>query len=105
MLRRDIRYQAAILRDHDVLLLRCVLEDGTMFWLPPGGGREEGETAEGCVCREVFEETSLTVEVERFLFAAPALPGDVYHFMHSYLCRVLVGTATPCVDLEFDTTD
>src|SRR5437899_814494 len=105
MLRRDIRYQAAIIRDHRVLLLRCVDPDGTTFWVSPGGGREGEETAEGCVCREVFEETSLTVEVEQFLFAVPALPGDMYDFMHTYQCRVHEGTARPGIEPEVDTAE
>jgi 8-oxo-dGTP pyrophosphatase MutT (NUDIX family) len=32
------------------------------FWDLPGGGAEEGESAEQCVIREVYEETGLTVE-------------------------------------------
>src|SRR5712692_8274517 len=97
MVRRDIRYQAAIIHDHHVLLLRAVERDSSTFWLPPGGGREAEETAEACVCREVFEETSLTVEVERFLFAVPVLPGGMYDFVHTYLCQVQSGTVRPGV--------
>ena len=82
MLRRDIRYQAAILRDDHVLLLHIVEPDGTTFWVAPGGGREAEETAEH-VCREILEETSLTVEVEQFLFAEPEVPRETYDFRHT----------------------
>jgi 8-oxo-dGTP pyrophosphatase MutT (NUDIX family) len=105
MVRRDIRYQAAILHDHHILLLRVVERDGTTFWLPPGGGREGEETAESCVCREVFEETSLVVAVERLLFAAPDIPGGCYDFTHTYLCQVKSGTAEPGVEPETDTAE
>jgi 8-oxo-dGTP diphosphatase len=104
MTRRDIRYQAAITQDHHVLLLRIVLHDGTTFWVPPGGGREGEETAEGCVCREVFEETSLTVEVERLLFAVPHMPGGMYDLVHTYLCQVRSGTVQPHVHPACDAT-
>src|SRR5437899_6939969 len=105
MLRRDIRYQAAIIQDHHVLLLRCAEPDGTTFWVSPGGGREGEETAEACVCREVFEETSLTVAVERFLFAERNSPGHMCDYLHSYLCRVVAGTAAPGIEPEFDTAE
>jgi 8-oxo-dGTP diphosphatase len=105
MVRRDIRYQAAIIQNHHVLLLRAAERDGATFWLPPGGGREGEETAEACVCREVFEETSLSVEVERLLFADPAIPGDTYDHLHTYLCRIQRGVAAPGVEPETDTEE
>ena len=37
-------------------------------WLPPGGGIEFGESAEGALQREFEEETGLQVEIERFMF-------------------------------------
>ena len=55
MLRRDVRYQAAIVREDHVLLLKVVdIDSGAMFWLLPGGGREGGESEEACVQREVL---------------------------------------------------
>jgi 8-oxo-dGTP pyrophosphatase MutT (NUDIX family) len=105
MMRRDIRYQAAILQDHHVLLLRVVERDGCTFWLPPGGGREGDESAEACVCREVLEETTLIVGVERFLFAEPELSPGTYDSRHTYLCRVQANTARPGVEPETDTPD
>jgi 8-oxo-dGTP pyrophosphatase MutT (NUDIX family) len=105
MVRRDIRYQAAIIQEDHILLLRALERDGATFWLPPGGGREGEETAEACVCREVLEETSLIVGIERFLFAVPDMPGGTYDFAHTYLCRVHSGTAQPGVEPEVDTAE
>ena len=34
-------------------------------WDVPGGGREDGETAESCALREAFEETGLRLSKER----------------------------------------
>jgi len=39
------------------------------FWAPPGGGVSFEEQAEACILREFKEETGLTVEVGKFLFA------------------------------------
>lgn len=45
-----------------VLLFRGEGEDGLPFWFPPGGGVEDGETAEQAGVRELAEETGLRVD-------------------------------------------
>src|SRR5262245_2976554 len=103
MLRRDIRYQAAIVDDHRVLLLYVRdRETGEQFWLLPGGGPEAGETPEECICREMREETGLEVAVQGMLFATPDLPGGVYDWLHTYHCQVVSGTAFPGSEPEVD---
>ncbi len=61
----------------------------------PGGGIEDGETEEACVCREAMEETNLNVEVVRLLIDEPAIGGTVYERWKTYLCRVVSGDASP----------
>lgn len=102
-----VRCQAAIVRDHHVLLLRVVdhIGSGRMFWLLPGGGMEANETEEACVQQEVFEETHLRVEVERLLFTAPDAPGSSYQQRRTYLCRAPTGEASPGLEPEIDTPD
>ncbi|MCC2546707.1 NUDIX hydrolase [Hymenobacter sp. BT175] len=46
---------------------RGLLADGSVFWSPPGGGWEFGETVQQCLTREFREETGLDVKVGRFL--------------------------------------
>jgi 8-oxo-dGTP pyrophosphatase MutT (NUDIX family) len=106
MLRRDVRYQAAILHEDHVLLLKVVdAESGATFWVLPGGGREAGESEEGCVQREVREETELEVAVVRPLFEAPDGPGGIYDRLRTYLCHVVCGEARPGIEPEVDTPE
>ena len=65
---RQTRYQGAIIQDDKMLLIRHMEhESGRSYWVIPGGGREVGETEMACVRRELWEETNLTVHVERLL--------------------------------------
>jgi 8-oxo-dGTP pyrophosphatase MutT (NUDIX family) len=53
---RHTRYQAAVVRNGAILLVRCQFADGSAFWMLPGGGREDDEDDVECVVREVAEE-------------------------------------------------
>jgi ADP-ribose pyrophosphatase YjhB (NUDIX family) len=93
---RHTRYQAVVMRNGSALLIRCAFRDGQTVWILPGGGREDGETEEACVVREVREETGLVVRVEQLLFDAPAEPPDgTYTRWRTYLCSVIEGEAAP----------
>lgn len=91
---RHTRYQAAVMRDGAILLLRCAFRNGQTVWILPGGGREDAEDEETCVRREVQEETGLSVQVEHLLFDVPAQPPDgTYVRWRTYLCTVISGHA------------
>lgn len=99
--KRDIRYQGAIVQNDHILLIRHrEHRTGKAYWLFPGGGREAGESAEECVCREMQEETNLTVKVERLLLEQPATFGGPYRLRRTYLCSIVSGTATPGYEPE-----
>jgi 8-oxo-dGTP pyrophosphatase MutT (NUDIX family) len=86
---RDVRHQAAIVRDHNILLLRVDDHDqATSYWLLPGGGSEDGESGENCVCREVREEAGVDVTVSRTLFEHILEPNHLYERVRTYLCTV-----------------
>jgi 8-oxo-dGTP diphosphatase len=92
---RDVRFQAAVVRDQHLLLVQVCLADGRAFWLLPGGGREpDDRTPAQTVLREVREETGLLVTVGPLLSDVEAHPDDSrYARWHTYLCRVRAGEA------------
>jgi 8-oxo-dGTP pyrophosphatase MutT (NUDIX family) len=49
--------------DGRVLLIHERIEGGT-HWLTPGGGVEAGESLAGAAARELYEETSIRVEID-----------------------------------------
>lgn len=100
---RTIRYQGAILRDHHLLLIQQTEHaSGRSYWLMPGGGIELGETEEGCVQREMLEETCLQVQVQRLLLDEPDIPGGAYQRRKTYVCHVVDGDPRPGYEPEAD---
>ena len=50
-MKRHTRYQGAIVQENKLLLIKALdHQDGLLFWLIPGGGREDGESEEACIC-------------------------------------------------------
>ena len=101
-MKRETRYQAAIIKDNHILLIRheeCAT--GRSYWLLPGGGQEPHETEEACVRREAQEETGLEVSVERLLLDEEDIPFEMcYRRIKTYLCRVINGDPKPGHDPE-----
>lgn len=86
-MKRDIRYQAAILRNKQILLIQHREHNGERsYWLLPGGGREEDESEEECILREVYEETGLEVKIVKLLLDLPEPPGGCYQHHKTYWC-------------------
>lgn len=102
---RHTRYQAAILRGAEILLIRHREHtDGRSYWVLPGGGIEAGETEIECVRREVLEETNLEVSVEALLLDEPPFVdnGGPYRRFKTYLCHPLTDQAAPGYEPELD---
>lgn len=98
---RHTRYQGAIIRDHHILLLlHREHHGGRSYWVIPGGGREAGESEEGCVQREMWEETGLEVRVERLILESEGYPGGVYQALKTFLCTSIGGKAAPGYEPE-----
>jgi ADP-ribose pyrophosphatase YjhB (NUDIX family) len=100
---RHTRYQGAIIKNDNILLIRHTEhESGRTYWVIPGGGREANETEIECVIREVFEETHLEVDVNRLLVES-SLPHDQFcKTRKTYLCTIISGQASPGYEPEED---
>ena len=103
---RIIRYQGAIIRnDHILLIKHHKHASRNDYWVIPGGGREDGETEEECVKREMMEETHLNVTVKRLLLDEPGHPDDVYQRLKTYLCIPMAGEAHPGQEPAFEAAE
>jgi ADP-ribose pyrophosphatase YjhB (NUDIX family) len=102
-MKRDVRYQGAILRDDDILLIKHREHDsGHSYWLLPGGGREDKESEEDCIRREMHEETHLSVRVERLLLDEMDHPMGTYKRVKTYLCFAVNGIPKPGYEPEVE---
>ena len=80
--------------DSDALKVLLSVRSDLRGWELPGGTPIEGETSEETLVREVFEETSCEVSVERHV-GDYVRTGFRPHTARVYLCRIRSGTPTP----------
>jgi ADP-ribose pyrophosphatase YjhB (NUDIX family) len=100
-LNRQTRYQGAIVRDNQILLIRHrEHESGRSYWILPGGGIEPGESEEDCVRREIKEETNLDVRIVSLLLNEPNPTKSTYQSRKTYLCEPNIGEASPGMEPE-----
>jgi ADP-ribose pyrophosphatase YjhB (NUDIX family) len=73
-----------LLRNGQLLLVRCVYPDQPQpLWVLPGGRQESGETIEEAVIREFLEETSLRVRATRLAYVSESIDPPIgYHVVN-----------------------
>ena len=89
-----------IVRDGRYLMLHRVKKDRDVNrdkWVAVGGHFEENESPEDCVCREVLEETGLTLTDYRYCgiitFVSDRWEGEYMHLFHA---RAFTGELRDC---------
>ncbi|HSC57355.1 MAG TPA: 8-oxo-dGTP diphosphatase MutT [Nitrospira sp.] len=73
------------------------------FWEFPGGKREQGETLEECLQRELFEELSVTIDVPvPYRIIRHEYPEKIVE-LHFFRCAIERGQATPldCAEIRW----
>ena len=92
------RLQAVVLRDGKMLLARHRV-DGQEWWCLPGGGREDGETPEAGVLREIREECNVDGNVVRLVSYVSYGEDDAYTYL------VEIGDQTPVLGKDPEVED
>ena len=92
-----VRAAAIIVQGDSVLLVQHHQPGGSkVWWVPPGGGRQEAETLRKCVLREVFEETSLSVELGDVVYVREFIAPEInqHNFEFFFMAKSFAGTPT-----------
>ncbi len=95
-------------RDGKYLMLHRTKREGDINhdkWLGVGGHFEEGESPEECMCREVKEETGLTVRAWRARGIVTFIGGGICEYMHLFTVDDFTGEVTDCDEGDLEWVD
>jgi len=86
-------FSAAVILDNEnrIMLVKLTYQRKHPWGLP-GGGLNYGESPEDAVVREVWEETSMKVGIEKFLFVKAWTPDRIGMY---FLCNITDGLFKP----------
>lgn len=93
----EIKSVAGAVFSKDRLSILLILRQDVPVWVLPGGAIDPGETPEEAVCREILEETGITVKMERLVGRYDPI-NRLAKPTHLYECTPLHGTPTPSAE-------
>lgn len=86
---KDIRVSAAVIhRNGMVYATRRAAGPFRGGWEFPGGKREEGESGEDCIIREIHEELDVCIHVDGFFCTVEHQYPDFLLTMDCYICSI-----------------
>ncbi len=87
---KTIEVVAAIIKKEDkIFATQRGYGDFKDWWEFPGGKMEEGETPEDALAREIKEELSTDISVDKFLYTVEYDYPKFHLTMHCYMCSLL----------------
>lgn len=100
--RLRMRVCGICISDDRILMVRHkMVGPENVFWSPPGGGMQFGESAPQALLREFFEETGLTVEVGDMLFVNEFIAPPLHAVELFFQIKNVSGTLQTGLDPEF----
>lgn len=87
---KTIEVVAAIIRrDNDIFATQRGYGDFKDWWEFPGGKMEPGEAPEEALVREIWEELSTEISVDKFLYTVDYDYPKFHLTMHCFMCSLL----------------
>lgn len=86
-MRKPIRAVGIVIKDNNILLM-WRKNNGREYFTFPGGGVEDEESVEETVVRELLEETSIKVKINKLLYTHHLIEDSDQYF---YLCSYVSG--------------
>ena len=87
---KTIEVVAAIIRrDNDIFATQRGYGDFKDWWEFPGGKMEPGEAPEDALVREIWEELSTEISVDKFLYTVDYDYPKFHLTMHCFMCSLL----------------
>lgn len=81
-----------ILRGKKILITQRMKDDKfSDLWEFPGGKKEEQETLEQCLIREIVEELNFHISPDRYLFSVAHSYDHIKITLHVFLCSIKSG--------------
>jgi len=101
-MRKTIEVVAALIQDGDRFYSAKRKDEGELAkkWEFPGGKIEDGESHHEALKREIKEELSAIIEVDRFLMTVHHTYQSFDLVMHAYICHIKEGQLTLSEHLE-----
>ncbi|WP_332912478.1 NUDIX domain-containing protein [Algoriphagus boritolerans] len=78
------RVNGILIEDNKLLMVKHQMGNGRILWSVPGGGMNYGSTAKDNLKREYLEETSLEIEVGKYLFVHEYLKPPLHAMEHFF---------------------
>lgn len=87
-------------KDNDLLMINHSIGSSGVFWAPPGGGVEFGQSVHDALIREFLEETNLTIHPKKFLFACELISHPLHALELFFEAVYVTGTIRLGIDPE-----